>query len=506
MNDSLLRMEEIGKSFFGVQVLKGVSFELTAGKTLGLVGENGAGKSTLMNIVGGNLQADSGSMTIDGKLYAPMSPRDAEGSGIAFIHQELNLFPNLSVSENLFLTRFPSRFGWIDQRVMIRRTAELLKQVGLNVSPKTRVSNLSAGERQLVEIAKAISLDSRLIILDEPTTSLSSRESAKLFSLLATLKSQGIAMIYISHALGDVERLCDDVAVLRDGSLVGTGPIAEFGCARLVSMMVGREMEHPFPERARLMLNEKRLEARHISLPGIVHNISFELHAGEVLGVGGLMGSGRTELARILFGLDSAATGSLNLSGRNITRLTTRKRISLGMAMLTESRREDGLCMSATIDENISLVAGAKYASKRLGLLFEQELALAIRRIRDSVQLTPTASGRQSVQTLSGGNQQKVVLAKWLLNAPRVLILDEPTRGIDVGAKFEIYRLIVELAESGSAILVISSEIEELMGICDRILVMSEGEIKDELDHSEFDRERILRAALRTDLTVVSSP
>jgi ribose transport system ATP-binding protein len=506
MNDSLLRMEEIGKSFFWVQVLKGVSFELTAGKTLGLVGENGAGKSTLMNIVGGNLQADSGSMTIDGKLYAPMSPRDAEGSGIAFIHQELNLFPNLSVSENLFLTRFPSRFGWIDQRVMIRRTAELLKQVGLNVSPKTRVSNLSAGERQLVEIAKAISHDSRLIILDEPTTSLSSRESAKLFSLLATLKSQGIAMIYISHALGDVERLCDDVAVLRDGSLVGTGPIAEFGCARLVSMMVGREMEHPFPERARLMLNEKRLEARHISLPGIVHNISFELHAGEVLGVGGLMGSGRTELARILFGLDSAATGSLNLSGRNITRLTTRKRISLGMAMLTESRREDGLCMSATIDENISLVAGAKYASKRLGLLFEQELALAIRRIRDSVQLTPTASGRQSVQTLSGGNQQKVVLAKWLLNAPRVLILDEPTRGIDVGAKFEIYRLIVELAESGSAILVISSEIEELMGICDRILVMSEGEIKDELDHSEFDRERILRAALRTDLTVVSSP
>ena len=501
MTAPLLRIENIDKSFFGVQVLKGVSLQLEVGNSLGLVGENGAGKSTLMNILGGNLQPDAGSMSMCSRLYVPRTPRDAEDAGIAFIHQELNLFPNLSIAENLFLTRFPLRFGWIDRRTMERLATELLKQVGLTLPPSHRVGNLSAGERQLVEIAKALSLNAKLIILDEPTTSLTSRESDKLFALLTSLKSQGIAMIYISHALGDVQGLCDEVAVLRDGSLVGCGPIAAFGMSQLVSLMVGRKMEHQFPARARSVRSEKRLEVRKLSLPGIIHDISFDLYAGEVLGIAGLMGSGRTELARIVFGLESATSGSLKIEGQEIATLTIRDRIARGMAMLTESRRDDGLCMSASIHENIGLVAASKYASKRFGILQEKELSHAIRGIRDSVQLTPTASGHQSVQTLSGGNQQKVVLAKWLLNAPSVLILDEPTRGIDVGAKFEIYRLIAELAESGSAMLVISSEIEELMGICDRILVMGEGEIRDELTQAEFDRERILRSALRSDIT-----
>lgn len=383
---------------------------------------------------------------------------------------------------------------------MHRRATGQLKQVGLDLSPNLRVERLSAGERQLVEIAKALSLGAKLIILDEPTTSLTSRESDKLFALLATLKSQGIAMIYISHALGEIQRLCNEVVVLRDGCLVGNGRIEEFGTSRLVSMMVGREIDHQFPNRASTVRSEKRLEARQLSMPGIIHNISFDLHSGEVLGISGLMGSGRTELARILFGLDSADSGSLKLLGEEVLSFSTRKRINCGMAMLTESRRDDGLCMSASIQENIGLVAAPKYASRRIGILREDDFSTAILGIRDSVQLTSTATVRQSVQTLSGGNQQKVVLAKWLLNAPQVLILDEPTRGIDVGAKFEIYRLIAELAESGSAVLVISSEIEELIGICNRILVMSHGEIKDELTYADFDRERILRAALRSEL------
>ncbi len=495
-----LGLNDIGKSYFGVQVLKGISLQLASGRTLGLVGENGAGKSTLMNILGGNTPADVGSMTINEQPYRPSNPRDAEDLGIAFIHQELNLFSNLSIAENLFLTSFPCKLGWIDRQTMIARSVSFLKQVGLNLSPKLRVENLSAGERQLVEIAKALRQDAKLIILDEPTTSLSSRESDKLFELLGILKSRGIAMIYISHVLRDVQRVCDEVAVLRDGSLIGSGPIYEFGESRLVSMMVGRDLDNQFPPRKTSIGPDKQLEAMHLSSPGAIYDISFDLHVGEVLGIAGLMGSGRTELARILFGLDSAASGTLKFSGREITNLSTSQRIVQGMAMLTESRREDGLCMPASIDDNIGLVVVPKYASKRMGVVRQKPLSLAIKTIRDAVRLTSSADGQKCVQTLSGGNQQKVVLAKWLLNSPKLLILDEPTRGIDVGAKFEVYRLIGELAESGAAILVISSEIEELIGICDRILVMSRGEIKDELTHGEFDRERILRSAMHTEL------
>ncbi|MEQ1825743.1 MAG: sugar ABC transporter ATP-binding protein [Pirellula sp.] len=501
MTGSLLRLQDIEKSFFGVQVLKGVSLTLDAGQTLGLVGENGAGKSTLMNILGGNLRADAGSIYIQGQPYRPTSSRDAENAGIAFIHQELNLFSNLSIAENLFLNRFPCKFGCIDRRALMSRATDLLNQVGLELSPRHRIESLSSGERQLVEIAKALCLDARIIILDEPTTSLTSRETEKLFALLNQLKSRGIAMIYISHALRDVRRLCDSVAVLRDGSLVGSGPTDEFPESRMVTMMVGRELDKQFPDRSSTPRSEKRLEAKKLSLPGTIHDISFDLHAGEVLGIAGLMGSGRTELARILFGLELASSGTLILEGKDITSLAVRQRIALGMAMLTESRREDGLCMQASIDENIGLVAATRFANKFFGSIESASLTNSIRTIRDSVQITQTAKGGQSVQTLSGGNQQKVVLAKWLLNTPRVLILDEPTRGIDVGAKFEIYRLIAKLVESGTAILVISSEIEELIGICDRILVMSRGEMKDELANTEFDRERIMRSALQSDLS-----
>ena len=494
----LLHFDGLDKSFSGVRVLRGVSFAVPAGHTLGLVGENGAGKSTLMNILGGNLRADAGGMSLQGQPYAPRGPADALGHGIAFIHQELNLFTNLSIAENLFLTAFPrhGKLPLIQRAVLHAKTRELLAQTGLKLDPETTVERLSAGERQLVEIAKALSLEPRLIILDEPTTSLSAPEAETLFALMDRLRARGIAMIFISHTLKDVLRLCDDIVVLRDGEVVGTGPRAEFIPERMISLMVGRSLSQLFPERTHPPGPEVVLDVKEVSQPGIVHNISFELHRGEILGVAGLMGAGRSELARILFGLDPCASGTIRLEHDLISGTAPSRRIQRGLAFLTENRREEGLCMEAAIAENIALVSLGKYTRPALRFLDLARLRGAVRQIRDAVRLTPGAGDEQPAKTLSGGNQQKVVLAKWLLAQPAVLILDEPTRGIDVGAKFEIYQLIVELAGRGAGILVVSSELEELIGLCDRMLVMRRGEIAANLGRAEFDPARILRAAL----------
>ena len=522
---SALQFEGITKSFFGVTVLKGVSFAVPAGHTLGLVGENGAGKSTLMNILGGSLRPDGGSMRFGSIPYEPRSPHDARAAGIAFVHQELNLFTNLSIAENLFLTDFPKRGGLIHRRAIRERAQALLNEVGLALPPDTPVERLSAGERQLVEIAKALSIEPRLIILDEPTTSLTTRETEHLFALLGRLRARGIAMIYISHALNDVLQLCDDIVVLRDGELVGQGPRTEWTIGRMISLMVGREIEQLFPKRHRGERSTRRsddatpsppppssavpsarpsasvdqgalFEVRGVTQPGIVRDVSFQIQAGEVVGISGLMGSGRTELARILFGLDPLTCGSIRLSGRPIEKLSPRQRVAAGLAFLTENRRDEGLCMEASIADNLSLASVGRHARGPAGWLDRAGLAKAVKSARGSVTLTATARDEQAVKTLSGGNQQKVVLAKWLLNEPRVFILDEPTRGIDVGAKYEVYTLINQLAERGAGVVMISSEIEALIGMCDRILVMSHGEIRDEINCQEFDRERILKAAL----------
>ncbi len=499
MNKPLLELQAIEKSFFGIPVLKRVSLQLDAGQTLGLVGENGAGKSTLMNVLGGVLQPEAGQMNFDGESYQPRTPRDATAAGVAFIHQELNLFPNLSIAQNLFLTNFPRKAWWIDHKLIRSRTRELSDRVGLHLPPAMLVERLSPGERQLVEMAKALNVDARLIILDEPTTSLSARETERLFTLLKSLRDRGIAMIYISHALADVQELCEQIVVLRDGQVVGSGPISEYDNNRVVSLMVGRQTDQLFPNKSHEPTDEVALSMEHVSQPGVVHDISLRVRKGEVLGLSGLMGSGRTELARILFGLDPMSQGRIMLSGQPIEHLSTRQRIGRGMAMLTESRRDDGLCMLASIADNMSLVAAGKLARRHGGLLHQQALRSATDKIRSRVRLTAAANSDAPVQTLSGGNQQKVVLAKWLLNEPKLLILDEPTRGIDVGAKFEIYGLINELAAGGAAVIVISSELEELLGICDRILVIRDGEIQDELTRPEFDRNRIMRAALQAD-------
>lgn len=494
-----LRFEGIRKRFFGVDVLKGVSFEVPAGETMGLAGENGAGKSTLMNILGGNLRPDAGTMTLGGKPHQPATPHEARAAGIAFVHQELNLFPNLSIAENLFLDGFPTRAGLIRRKAIHTRAAALLEEVGLRLPPETKVEALSAGERQLVEIAKALSIEPRLVIFDEPTTSLTAHEAGRFFEVLGRLRRRGISMIYISHTLGDILNLCDRVVVLRDGELVGGGPRAEFTMGRMVSMMVGREIDQLFPARAERGSAPGRepaaLAARGIRQPGVAKNISLEVGRGEVVGLAGLMGSGRTELARMLFGLDPMAAGQVEVAGVAVDGLAPHGRIARGLAFLTESRRDEGLCMEASIDDNITLVSARRRAGA-LGWLDWGALRRDVGEIRKAVTLTASARGAQAVKTLSGGNQQKVVLAKWLLNEPKALILDEPTRGIDIGAKQEIYALVNQLAERGAGILMISSEIEELIGMCDRILVMRRGEITLELARAEFDRERLLRAAL----------
>jgi ABC-type sugar transport system ATPase subunit len=456
------------KSFSGVPVLRGVSFAIAAGAVLGIAGENGAGKSTLMNIVGGVTPADRGEMSIAGDPYRPSGPLDAAARGIAFVHQELNLFPNLSIADNLFLPAYPKR----------DRAEALLKEVGLAIDPETRVERLSLAERQLVEIARAIGARARILILDEPTTSLSRNDAERLFALVRGLVAQGVAAIYISHALDDLLRLCDRLVILRDGAAVAEGPVTEFTKDRIVSAMVGRSIEQIFPPKPERNLGPVVLEASGVSQPGVVHDIGFSLRRGEVLGIAGLMGSGRSELARILFGLDPHSRGEIRLDGRRIDRFSTRERIGRGLAFVTESRRDDGLFLDQAVVSNLGIVAPGPLDS-----------------LIDRLQIRCADPVRQPVRQLSGGNQQKVALGKWLTRPPAALILDEPTRGIDVGAKHEIYRAILDLAAAGAGVLVISSEIEELIGLCDRILVMRRGELR-ALDAAAFDREEILKAAL----------
>lgn len=493
----MIAFRSIGKRFAGVRVLNDISFALAPGRTLGLVGGNGAGKTTLMNILGGNLAPDSGEMWLDGQPYRPAGPRDATRLGVAFIHQELNLFPNLTIAENLFLTAFPRVAGLplIDRRSLRQQAGALLHTVGLDLSPDTPVDHLAAGERQLVEIARALGANARLILFDEPTTSLTRAEAGRLFELIRQLRSRGHSLVYISHNLDEVLELSDDLAVLRDGRCVAHGSRGEFTMERLVSLMMGRQLTQLFPPRTTPPDARPLLEVSELSRPGIVANISFTLHRGEVLGVWGRMGSGRSELARILFGLDPFSRGDIRLAGQPVAR-DPQRNIRRGLAFLTENRREEGLCLEASIADNLALVTLPTHARSPLGWLDRHRLGQALATIREAVRLSPTAPNAAPVRTLSGGNQQKVVLAKWLLREPSVLILDEPTRGIDIGAKAEIYQLIDQLAARGTGVLLISSELEELVGLCDRILVLNRGEIRDELPRAAFDRTRLMTAAL----------
>jgi ribose transport system ATP-binding protein len=496
----LLAISGLCKSFFGVQVLHDVGLELRTGQVLGLVGENGSGKSTTMNILGGVHRPDRGTMTLDGAPYAPRGPKDAAARGIAFIHQELNLFKNLTVEENLFIGGFPRLVGalpFIDRGKVRERAKALLAAIDLDLAPSTPVGRLSQGERQLVEIAKALGADARIVIFDEPTTSLTSRETERLFAQIARLRGRGIAIIYISHILGDVMRLCDDVTVLRDGHVVASAPRAELTVDRLITAMVGRTIDQIYPTRdPSVRPGAPVLEVRDLTQPGVVKGISLLVRPGEVVGVAGLMGSGRSEMARILFGLDPCASGAIAIDGTSLIEPTPQAAMDRGIAFLTEDRRAEGLMMAASIADNLALPSLPRFAQGWNRLLERTRLGDAVDRTGRDVQVNAKDFASTLVKNLSGGNQQKVVIGKWLLRGPRLFILDEPTRGIDVGAKYEVYKLINRLAGEGTGILMISSEIEELIGMCDRILVMGHGEIRGEFERAAFDREAILRRAM----------
>jgi ribose transport system ATP-binding protein len=500
MNEPILEFEHISKYFFGITALENVSLQLQKSHILGLIGENGAGKSTLMNILGGVLHPDKGNMKLVGRPYAPHSPRDATNHGVAFIHQELNLFTNLTIVENIFIDDFPKLGAtpFIHKKQIAEQTKALLNSINLNLSPNIRVESLAPGERQLVEIAKALHGDPQIIIFDEPTTSLTAKETRRLFDIIEQLKASGKSIIYISHILGDVQKVADDIAILRDGKLVGTGTVEEFDINRMIAMMVGRDLEHIYPNKMSDPSDEEILKVDGISQTGIVKDISFTLHKGEILGIFGLMGSGRTELARIIFGIDEYERGNVVLKNSLLPPRDPRESIRHGVAFVTEDRRNEGLLMHVSIADNMALVSLPEFVRTFARLVNTSGLLDAVKKTIQQLKIK-TASEKLPAKSLSGGNQQKTVIGKWLMSKPLVLIMDEPTRGIDVGSKYEIYVTMGKLAAQGTGVLFISSEIEELMGICDRILVMSRGELIRGFERHEFEQEEILRSAFRQD-------
>ena len=496
----MIRLEAQGlsKSFSGIQVLHEVSFEAIGGRILGIVGENGSGKSTTMNLLTGVLQPDAGSILLNGAAFAPRSRRDSDQAGIAFIQQELNIFPNLSIAENLFLLKPPvqfTRLPFISRKRMHDDAQALLRRVHLDVSPNSLASTLSAGERQLLEIARALAGNARIFIFDEPTSSLTAREADRLFEIMEQLKEAGAVILYISHNLEEVLKLCADVVVMRDGRVTLRAESAQLTPQDLVLAMVGRPIEALFPERQRSEAAVTVLEVSGLTTPGFLEGINLKVGRGEIVGVAGLMGSGRSEFARAVFGLDDYTHGSVRVNGNELASGDVEARLDAGVAFLTEDRRHEGLMVNASIADNMALAALPMFASGRSQAIDRKRLLAVIGELGKRLRLKSGDVTTSAASTLSGGNQQKVVLGKWLMRNPRLLILDEPTRGVDVGAKQDIYRIFAELAAAGLAILVISSELEELVGLCDRIHVMRRGELKAEFGREQFDREAILRAA-----------
>ncbi len=474
----LLRMEHISKSFSGVHALRDVQLEVRAGEVHALMGENGAGKSTLMKILSGIYKPDAGSIKVDGEPAEISGPDQARALGISIIHQELNLSPNLSVAENIYMGREPrSRFGLIDFRRMEADAARVLKEVGAAFSPATLVGTLSTGPQQLVEIAKSLSQNAHLLIMDEPTAALSERESQKLFEIIRALRGRGIAIIYISHRMAEVYALADRVTVLRDGQYVATRDRAELTPDELIRLMVGRPLDDLFA-REPAAAGDAALEVRGLTDGGFLQPCSLTLRRGEVVGLAGLIGAGRTELARLIFGADRSRAGEILVEGRPVAIRQPRDAIRAGIGLVPESRKEQGLFLQMAVGENIVIADLPELSSG--GIISRVRARRTANEQVRSLHIK-AASLDLGVGSLSGGNQQKVVLAKWLTLRPKVLILDEPTRGVDVGAKAEIYRIISRLAQEGVAILMISSELPEVLGMSDRILVMHEGRIAGEL-------------------------
>lgn len=496
----LLEVERISKRFPGVKALSEVSLCVGAGESIAVIGENGAGKSTLMKILAGIQSPDSGTIRVEGKPVEIRSVNDALELGIALIHQELNLCDNLSVGANIYLGREPKKLGWIDQAEVNALSRKYLEQVGLKIDPRKLLAELSIGQQQLVEIAKALSCNAKLLIMDEPTSSLSAREVDRLFEVIGSLRASGVSIVYISHRLSEVHQVCDRVVALRDGQNSGELAREEISHDNMVRLMVGRELDQFYAHQpvtpGEVVLSVKNVRTH--AHPG--HEISFELRAGEIVGLAGLVGAGRTELFETLFGIYPPEGGSIEVSGKPVSIRSPKDAIAHEIFLVPEDRKQQGLVLPMDVGQNTTL-PGLHRLSYFSWVDTRQEQQLAddmVKRMR-----VKTPSTRQIIQYLSGGNQQKVVIAKWLAMNPKILLLDEPTRGIDVGAKHEIYELMEELARKGVAILFVSSEMEEILGMADRVLVMHEGSMSGELTRDQLSEEAVMHLATGQQLTAV---
>ncbi len=488
----IIQIKGLTKHFPGVTALNQVDLDIHQGEVHVLVGENGAGKSSLIKILCGIYQPDGGEMIYCGEKYAPQHTQDAIKAGIRVVYQELNLLSYLSVAENIFFERLPARYGLVDYGRLYRQSQNALEYVGLKISPRTPVSMLGIAQMQLVEIARALSAESKVLILDEPTATLTSKEIGRLFEIIKRLKQSGVTIIYISHRLQEIFEIGDRITVLRNGMKVDTRPIHAVTIPEIVKMMVGREMASEYPYQESVKVGDEVFRAENIVYKGSKHPVSFSVRAGEILGIAGLVGSGRTETMRAIFGADRKLSGRVFLDGKELVIRQPRDAVSGGLGLLTEDRKGQGLILDMSCSVNVSL-ANLKEVSRSNLMDFDKEKTVAARFIEELAVKTPTA--QKWVRFLSGGNQQKVVLAKWLFRNCRVLIFDEPTRGIDVGAKYEIYMLLWKLAAQGKAIIVVSSDLPELMGISHRIAVFSDGRIAGDVLRPEFDQERILSLA-----------
>lgn len=504
-DEFILEVENVSKRFPGVQALSQVSFNLHKGEVHALVGENGAGKSTLMKILSGVHQADEGTIKYKGQIINFHNVSQSRDAGISIIYQELNLIPHLSVAANIFIGREPlSKYGTLDEKKMNADATAILNQLKIRIDPSIQLNKLPVSKQQMVEIAKALSHKSEVLIMDEPTSALTESEIDELFSVIHSLRDQGVAIIYISHRLEELKRIVDRITIFRDGHSISTDDYASISMEEIVNRMVGRKLDNIFPPKQNKPTNEKILEVHHIQRRGILEDISFDLYRGEILGISGLMGAGRSELARALFGADPIDSGEVILNGKKVTISSPSDGINAGIAYLSENRKEDGLAIKMRITENVTM-ANIEKICRQMGVLSRSGELAAAKKYTDELGIK-TPSLQQIVNNLSGGNQQKVVVAKWLFCDSKILIFDEPTRGIDVGTKYAIYELIGALAKSGRGVIVISSELPEILGLTDRTLVLHEGHLAATLKTSETSQEEILSyaAGISTNIEVIS--
>lgn len=494
MDEVIVRMEHITKTFPGVKALDDVHFELRAGEVMALLGENGAGKSTLMKILSGVYTRDGGEMEIFGKSYGDLTPKGAQALGVAIIHQELNMCRHLSIAENMFLGREKTRLGTLSQREMETEASNAMEELGIDLDPRQVVGELPVSKQQMVEIAKALSTNAKILIMDEPTSSLTSREIDDLFRIIRDLKAKGCGVVYISHRLEELQYIVDRVTIMRDGQFVTSGRFQDMTMDEIIANMVGREIKEKFP-RVQCKKGKCVFEARGLNAGRMVRDVSFQLYEGEIVGFAGLMGAGRTETTRAIFGVDPKESGRLFLDGREVSIRSVEDAIRNGIVLAPEDRKKDGLCTKLSMRENIAL-PNLDIICDKAGVVRkrreEQMCNEAIANLR-----IKTAGLDSDAATLSGGNQQKVVVAKWLARNSRVVMFDEPTRGIDVAAKVEIYHLMNRLKQQGIAVMFVSSEMPEVMGIADRIIVMCDGRITGEIGSGEATQEKILTLATR---------